>query len=372
MQDIHEKILSLIKNNISTDEDSHVQFSDSSYRPLPFKKENFNILVDTLIDGYKDKSIAFIDGGHAEILKSSSFSLAIIRIYCSVFRNGIRVKSKKADYYAFISAKKIDSRLCYDIEFIKPGSIQTSDDRLDTHTPDLNFLESIIPKKQDLLIDSMDQTIRQGTARGKLSILADIARRFSELRAASFIVEHLNEGDGIVLDGSLQCTYTNENNYMEELFHNGFNKNVIISGLSKTTSLLTDNGNSISKALNIFGIAGKWIYFPVVEIKSKNHEAEMAFVKLDKNSKRIFRFEISFRQKEKIRDFVSILSMYSKDPVFMGYPYGLIEADKNARISNQEKLMLKTIFSAKFGREWEKVESMLIEVDSHDILDSIN
>jgi hypothetical protein len=372
MKDIHDHILGLIKNTFSSSEDSYIQFSDPSYKPLQFRKENFYTIADKGEIEYKAKNIAFIDGGHAEILKSSSFSLVIIRIYYSVFREGIRINSRKAEFYAFISAKRIESKLYYDIEFIKPLSVQSSIEGINRGTTDLNFLDSILPDKKDLLLDSLDQTIRQGIARAKLSSLADVARRFSELKAASFIVEQLNEQDAIVLDGSLQCTYTNENKYMDELIRKGYDKKVNISGLSKTTSLLTDKGNSISNALRRFEIPGKWAYFPVVEIKNKDHKAEMAFVKLNKSSKRIFRFEISLQQKEELITTASLISNYSKDPIFMGYPYGLIEADKSARISNQEKSILKTLFSAKFGKEWEKVNSMLNEVDAHDILDSIN
>ena len=60
-----------------------------------------------------------------------------------------------------------------------------------------------------------------------------------------------------------------------------------------------------------------------------------------------------------------------KDAVFLGYPYGLIEADKNARISNQEKGMLLTLFSAKFGKDWEKIKDSISNVDAHEILNNI-
>ena len=77
-------------------------------------------------------------------------------------------------------------------------------------------------------------------------------------------------------------------------------KNIAICGLSKTTTLMTDKGNSIANALNKFNMNGKWLYNPVVEIKSNNHKAEMAFVKLHEKSKYIFRFEIYKEQKEKL------------------------------------------------------------------------
>ena len=148
-------------------------------------------------------------------------------------------------------------------------------------------------------------------------------------------------------------------------------KSIITCGLSKTTTLMTDKGNSIANALNKFNVSEKWIYYPVVEINSSNHQASMSFVKLHEKSRYIFRFEIYKEQKEKINDVISLISNNCKDSVFIGYPYGLIEADRNARVSMQEKDMILTIFSTKFGKDWEKIKESLSNVDAHEILDNI-
>ena len=134
---------------------------------------------------------------------------------------------------------------------------------------------------------------------------------------------------------------------------------------------MTDKGNSISNALNKFNIDGKWLYNPVVEIKSSNHKAEMAFVKLHEKSKYVFRFEIYKYQKEKINDVLNLVANNCNDSVFIGYPYGLIESDRNARVSTQEKEMMLTLFSTKFGKDWEKIKESLSSIDAHEILDSI-
>jgi len=135
---------------------------------------------------------------------------------------------------------------------------------------------------------------------------------------------------------------------------------------------MTDKGNSIANALSKFNIQGKWLYHPIAEIKSNGHKAEMAFVKLHEKSKYIFRFELYKEQKQCINEVISLIANNCKDPVFIGYPYGLIEADKNARISNQEKDMLLTLFSTKFGKDWEKIKESLSNIDAHEILDNIS
>ncbi len=350
MDQSYDKIINLVKNNISGANDGHVQFSDQNYAPFSFDIKNFQLIENRTSGG----KMAFIDGGSSEIIKSSNFSLNLIRVYYAIYENNKRVKSKKSEFYSFISAKNIDNELFYNVDFIK-----------------LNNENNIIPSNEDLLFSSQDETIRQGITRASISSVANIIRRFSEIKMAANIIDDLNENDIIVLDGSLQCTYTNEKKYFGGLYRKSAEKNVIICGLSKTMTLMTDKGNSIANALNKFNFEGKWAYHPVADIKNPQHEAEMSFVKLHEKSRHIFRFEIYKEQKEKLMETICLLSDNCRDPVFFGYPYGLIDADKNARVPDQEKDMLLTLFSAKFGKDWGKVRNSLSNIDAHDILDKI-
>jgi len=349
MHKIYDQIIDLVKNNISDIKDNHIQFSDTNYKPFNFDKNNFKEIKSS----DSENKIAFIDGGSSEIIKSSNFSLNLIRIYYTIYKENRRITAKKHDFYCFVSAKEKDNEIFYNCEFIGGN-------------------ENFIPDKNDLLLSSLDETIKQGITRASISNVSNVIRRFSEIKTAATVARLLEKDDIIVLDGSLQCTFTNEKKYFEELYKKAAEKNIIICGLSKTTTLMTDKGNSISNALNKFNINGRWIYYPVVEIKSNEHKADMAFVKLHESSKYIFRFEIYNEQKEKINDIVSLISNNCKDSVFIGYPYGLIEADRNARISNQEKDMLLTLFSTKLGKDWEKIKESLSNVDAHEILDNIS
>lgn len=350
MHQIYNQIITLVKNNISNINDNHIQFSDPNYKPFNFDKNNFKEIKN--IDS--SRKIAFIDGGSAEIIKSSNFSLNLIRVYYTIYQNNKRINAKKYDFYSFISTKNINNELFYNVEFIK-----------------LNNGNNIIPNNEDLLLSSLDETIKQGISRASISNISNVIRRFSELKTAIGVNDNLDKNDIIVLDGSLQCTFTNEKKYFEELYKKANEKSIIICGLSKTTTLMTDKGNSIANALNKFNVSEKWIYYPVVEINSSNHQASMSFVKLHEKSRYIFRFEIYKEQKEKINDVISLISNNCKDSVFIGYPYGLIEADRNARVSMQEKDMILTIFSTKFGKDWEKIKESLSNVDAHEILDNI-
>ncbi len=58
--------------------------------------------------------------------------------------------------------------------------------------------------------------------------------------------------------------------------------------------------------------------------------------------------------------------------MFIGYPYGLIDVDREARISNKEIEFLKTQFMIKLGKDWEKVKQAMTTNNAHEILDSIS
>ena len=348
MQEIYNKIIDLMKNNISDINDNYIQFSNPVYKPVNFDKNNFKKIRNI----ESENKIAFIDGGSAEIIKSSNFSLNLIRVYYTIYKKNTRITAKKHDFYVFVHAKEKDNEIFYDCDFIGGN-------------------EKLIPEEKDLFLSSLDETIKQGITRASISNVSNVIRRFSEIKTAATLTKLLEKDDIIVLDGSLQCTFTNEKKYFDELYQKAKENNITVSGLSKTTTLMTDKGNSISNALNKFNIDGKWIYHPVVDITSNNHEADMAFVKLHEQSKYIFRFEIYKEQKEKISQTIDLISNNCKDSVFIGYPYGLIEADRNARISNQEKQMMLTLFSTKLGKDWEKIKESLTSIDAHEILDNI-
>ncbi len=61
----------------------------------------------------------------------------------------------------------------------------------------------------------------------------------------------------------------------------------------------------------------------------------------------------------------------AKDPVFPGYPYGLLVADKFARVSNNEKEYIQTIIKSNAGKNWAKIKKYMNSFDAHSILDNI-
>ncbi len=224
-------------------------------------------------------------------------------------------------------------------------------------------------KLDEMHFSSLDHTLMTGVNRAEINSIANAIRRFAELKIAGMIADD-KISDIIVLDGNLQSTLTNENKYLSELYESCGKHNVILSALSKTTSLFTDNGNLLSVVLTIISKLSAWFYYPVVDISNHNHKAEMFFVKFHNKSKHVFRFEIFNAQRTQAEQIINELASNCHDPIFLGYPYGLVEADRIARVSNNEKESLRTIFLMKLRNK--NIEKYLNSVNAHEILDKIS
>jgi|FLOH01.1.fsa_nt_gi hypothetical protein len=271
------------------------------------------------INSKTNKSICFIDGGNAEIIGSNNYSLQKIRVAGVIYENNKRIKIEKKDYYVLITMG--------DEILVK------------TFPEEINF-----EMKRD------DEFLKEGRSIGKISKIGNLVRRMAEIQLAKKM-----NSDIIVLDGSLE--EKSEKEKLKELF----NSKKTIIGLSKTNSIVTNKGRSLSVALDK---EGSWYYTPILE-----KEYLICFAKLHPKSKYVFKIDLING------DFNTVcynLSENSKDPVFIGYPYGLIDVDREARISNKEIEFLKTQFMIKLGKDWEKVKQAMTTNNAHEILDSIS
>ena len=348
---MYEEIIANINTVTEYKEGDMLSPLNNSYFSKPIIKDNFHNInsINT------NSKLCFIDGGSSELLKAPNFSLFFIRIYANITENNKTVTDKRIEFYCLAKTKVKDDELFYEVD----------------------LFGDVIIDKQDLELFSFDKTIVTGENRAEISKLGDIARRFAELKLATKMISELKQDDIIILDGNLRSTYTNEDHYLDELYKLAMDKNIIISGLCKTSNLLTEKGNNIINVLNYLAeknnIKNNWYYHPIMEINEPKHKAEMMFVKLNTSSEYIFRFEIYNQQfdKNKINNVLDLLVKNSNDYSFPGYPYGLIKVDQLARISNQENHYLKSkiLFNLKH-KDQKNINSCLKALDAHDILDS--
>lgn len=166
--------------------------------------------------------------------------------------------------------------------------------------------------------------------------LIGMIRRYAELKLAdTYDCE-------VVLDGNLQAEDLN----LLELLKG---KNA----LSKTNDVLSDVGSSVSLDLIKLATLQSWSVLVAPNVY---------FAKLHPSSKYIFKVESENEQ------ILEMLTCQCNDPIFLGYPYGLVHADKMARVSNQERDYLRTKLLFELGEE---ITQHLNTKNAHDILDHI-
>ncbi|MBI2662041.1 hypothetical protein HYX11_01125 [Candidatus Woesearchaeota archaeon] len=287
---------------------------------VPIIQENFEEIKSGDKNG--DNTIAFVDGGQAEILSGGNLCLSFIRVFAQVMKGKEKVSSRKYEFYVLVMASYKKGDIWYE------GKI-------------FPILGEKLVEEKDLVVCSGDSSIRQGNERAQISIVATMARRFAELKIASLV-----SADYVLLDGTLTATYVNEEKYL------GLLSGIGAGALAKSCTLFTTGGNNPMVLLRkLSPFQGCWSYCI---------EGNFYFVKLHGQAKHVFRFEGN-------KKLFSLLVQNSADALFLGYPYGLILADKLARVSNAEKnALMATILLRKENREF---TDYLNTINAHDILD---
>jgi len=301
-----------------------------------FGKINLNDFKSINIGNKKfDGKICFIDGGNNELISTPSFSLQFIRTASIIFRDNKRIKEEINEAYCLAEKKK---------DYISCTFFNSND------------MEEEKGVFEDLIIKE----------NVSVSKAVEYARRICELRTIIKNLEKLEKEDIVVLDGSLEPTFEEDKRTLENLFELSEGK-AFISSLVKTNRILTEEGNDLLPLLSQKAPRGKWF------LKSEKN-GNISFVKLHEKSNHIFRFEVLNRKEhaepEKYNGIFEALVENSKDPLFMGYPYGLIIADKRAKVSNEELSFLKTKIITKI--DFKALKPHLSSIDAHDILDVIS
>lgn len=323
MDQLAEKIRSIITSYKENPENGSIILNRTT---IPINNARFQVITPEI----EEKTVAYIDGGQAELLKAPNFSVQCIRIFTCIYRENKRIAQEKIDFYIVVTATG-ENNITYKTEII--GEKKPKID------------------EADMTLTSNDATLRTGTERAEISRMGTVARRFAELATAAQVAK---EVDYVVMDGTLELTLTNENNYLKKLPKN-------VCALAKTSTIFTTKGNAATAALSELSPQTMWNY----QLKTEENRT-ISFVKLHSKSDYIFRFETLGNN-----DILQLLAAQSTDPIFLGYPYPLIWTDKNARISNHEAAMLKTQLFVRLGKDINKIKKYLNAANAHDVLDSI-
>ena len=317
-----------------------------SYRPVPFSGDNFHFFARNSGDADShNQTIAFIDGGKAELLSTPNLSVGFVRAVACAYKGMKKAFSLSTEFYACVSSSALDSDIGHKTELFPAKG-------------------SVLPRTELLSFSSTDDSIRNGVRRASPSVLLNVVRRFAELELAMATIDKLAKGDMVVLDGSLQQSYTNEGRLLGLLREKSGEHEINATGVSKTNSLLTFSGVPFGSILASHHQRRQWWYSPVAT--PIGDAPCISFARLHERSPHVFLIESCREQTDSL---FTGLASYSMDPVFPGYPYGLVEADRAARVSNQDASYLQTKLTEKIGRK--DGHSLLAAKNAHDILDSI-
>lgn len=303
----------------------------SSRKTQHFSNEDFKRILPA------QGNLLFIDGGNAELIASPDFSINFIRIGGALFEGKNKIRSETAEFYVIIHTIREKDKI---------------------------LVKSRIKKiKGDLDIDEKELLFHYSET--NLNFFSGQIRRICEIKFASHLVKKTDNISCVILDGCLETKTDLELRAMEELKNTSKEKRIDLCAVSKTTSMINQFGESVPFLLNThINNSGldRW-YFKLAETNIKTF-----FVKLHPLSNYVFRCDTL---PETGAEIFSYLTFVSNDAVFLGYPYGLIEADRIARVSNREKEMLRLEIAAKSGKRWNHLEQREKALDAHRILDNI-
>ncbi len=373
--DAVKQIVFDLDSRVSELELGEPSMSSHNYIAYPFDSEYLHEI------GFETDSsmrLAFIDGGNQELLGAPNFSIQMNRIYFNLFEGG--------------GKRLFPKNIPQTIEFLSLTTATSKGKDLIFETslvPILKGHELFLPQVSDLKFGPNERRIlaqgsENGGARPDIARVSSVARRFAEWEYANQIVKlELNNGDMLVMDGTLRTAFPKEMNYAQACYSSAKTKGVTYCGLSKSSRLLTTTGltliGAIRKLANDSGFEKKrFYYFPIAESKIPEHEASLYVIRLSEQSKRAFRFEIQGEQDKKITDsqrntIFNALSLNSTDFALPGYPYGLIDADSNARVSEIELEPYRVVIMSEISKigSVDKFVRQIEAADTHEILNRI-
>ncbi|MBN1544653.1 DNA double-strand break repair nuclease NurA [Candidatus Woesearchaeota archaeon] len=318
--------------------------------PSGFSKDRFHSIPD--IGSGDCPRVVFIDGGNAGIFSSPDFCVHFIRIFHTEYEGNRRVSCSADGFYVLCRAEagalKDGGRIVFSAKMF-PSCVKSLTDSFFT---------------ERFEFDPLDKSLLEKNSRMAMSRVPGMVRRIAELSTALLLASKAGRGDNIIVDGDF-CTRTVYEKKLVDALARFAGRGVSIAGLSKTSDLITSGGCSVTKVLSAAAPAGAWYYSPAAVRKG----TAVSFAKLHPESDYIFKLETLAATMPE--DVLKVLSANSTDAVFLGYPYGLIEADRFARVSEREKGILRTMFMAKAGKGWESLAGAEKSLDAHSVLDNI-
>src|SRR3990172_8983789 len=192
-----------------------------SHERIPLKSESFQ-KVEPLVG----PNIVFIDGGNGEIVKGPNVSVQFIRLYATWYEKNVRVSRELRELYVVVMAYQKSLDLGFEATIFDSNGKELHKFSFDAFDPALSF----------------------AGRRADPQAIANHVRKLLELRFADEICTKFS---GILVrDGDLEARGEIMEDALRQLKTTAQRKSVIVLGLSKTSTLCTDSGNSAIAVLH--------------------------------------------------------------------------------------------------------------------------
>ncbi len=357
MLDINENIETEINQAISfirealEQEPSYleVESGDEEKEPLLLDKKldelSFNIIKETEPKG----KVAAVDGGSATVVKGRSFLIG-------VYRAGAVIYQKR---------ERVDQRIVpLKLEIISKA----------------NLSEMYLSAFREL-------TGEEPSEAPGIDKMLDRLRLFSEWRLAQEVLQELENGDMLLIDGSLKASIAPPYNFLMQFTQRAKDKGVHLIGVTKTSTLYWGDKAPLIPAVmkrgEKFHPQTKWFCQLSDHVNHAIHESvqlqattssyfgKIFVAKLKASSDFGFRVDVNRFDPVDVNTIFSFLSHLSGDPAFLGYPYPLAAVHNISRITLSEiediryKLQSRAFEKGISTTDWD-----LLFTDFHEILNA--
>ena len=272
-------------------------------------------------------SSCFVDGGNAVLLATPDMCVQHIRVAAVCFAHQQCVQRVREDFYVLIT--------------------NTGNDVFSV--ANFNMAFSCGP------FDGKHEDLRQGSRPAQPERIGELVRRIAELELLARMSQNLSSASLLVLDGELEAQTVFEQPFLEQAMRSAGKRMLFLAGLSKTSRLLTNTGQSALAVLAQQGPPNAWLYAPAQQSKPAT-----GVVKLHAKSNHVFRLDTE--RHADMQMVASQLATFATDAQLPGYPYGLIAADQLAKISVAEARVEQQAFMAVSEKS---LKPFLAALDAH-------
>ena len=357
MLDINENIEQEINRAISFIQEAldqepsyiEVEADEEEKDPLQLDKNLDELSFHIIKEEEPPGKVAAVDGGSATVVKGRSFLIGVYRVGAVIYQKG----------------KRIDQKIIpLQLEIISQAN---------HHQMYLSAFRML--------------TGEEPSEAPGIDKMLDRLRLFSEWKLAQSLLDELESGDILLMDGSLKASIAPPYNFLLQFTQKAKDKGVHLLGVTKTSTLYWGDKAPLIPAVmkrgEKFCPNSKWscqlsdgVSHKVhtgerLHITTSNYFGKIYVAKLKASSGFGFRIDVNRFDPVDADSIFSFLSHLSGDPAFLGYPYPLAAVHNISRITLSEiediryKLQSKAFEKGITTSDWD-----LLFTDFHEVLNA--